>query len=210
MAANKPPSAVDYNTFSNNRRKRLACEHVHRIGPAPRDEIDLTKERKEGPKVKKSVNEIGSLDGNLEHRQFSDNSRIKHSAPSKSLLIYFAKLANTSNNETVDYDFLSSLINSGAQVNVSDKHGQSVMHEVARNWSIDVAKFFIMNGVNVNKPDDWGRTPLHLSSAVNHAEMVEYLLNNGGEVVILLFKFWIFIRAVRMDFLKPYFTWGDL
>ena len=55
-----------YISFSTKRRKRLASEHVHRIGPAPREDVDLTKERKEGPKLEKAAEEIGALDGNLE------------------------------------------------------------------------------------------------------------------------------------------------
>ena len=54
------------------------------------------------------------------------------SAASRTLLIYFAKMAPKSNKETVDYSFLCSLLQSGACVDVCDRHGQTVLHEVKR------------------------------------------------------------------------------
>ena len=83
---------------------------------------------------------IGSLDSEMDpivedENQFSKLYRTKqrHSnkASSNTLLIYFAKMANSSNKEKIDYNFLSSLICGGADVNVCDRHGQTVMHEVS-------------------------------------------------------------------------------
>ena len=59
------------------------------------------------------------------------------------------------------------------------------MHEVARNWNVDVAKFLIMYGGDANYPDKWGRTPLHLAAATNHADMVECLMSLGGNNILL-------------------------
>ena len=60
------------------------------------------------------------------------------------------------------------------------------MHEVARNWNPDVAKFLINRGADPNKKDKWGRTPLHLAAATNHADMVDFLIKNGGEAPFFL------------------------
>ena len=160
----------NYDNYSDHRRKRLASEYEYRIGPAPRDEIDNAKRGGERLDAKESL-DIGSLDSELEidekqetfTRMYSPRTHKRHNASSRALLIYFAKMAKKTNKEKVDYKFLSSLISSGAHINVCDKHGQTVMHEVARNWNIDVAKFFIVNGVDMNRADKWGRTPLHLS-----------------------------------------------
>ena len=100
------------------------------------------------------------------------------SAASRTLLIYFAKMARKSNTETVDYSFLCSRLQSGACIDVCDRHGPTVLHEVARNWCTDVARFFISNGVDMNKVDHWGSSPLHLSASVNHHKMVEFLIMN--------------------------------
>lgn len=70
------------------------------------------------------------------------------------LLHYFAKLAISNDvSDTMDYDFVESLLKNGASINTMDKHGQTIFHEVARSWHTDVAKFLIDQGklsFNVN------------------------------------------------------------
>lgn len=90
-------------------------------------------------------------------------------------------MGSKDNDEKIDYKFLHALLTNGASINVSDKYGQTVMHEVARNWNPDVAKFLMSYGADANHPDRWGRTPLHLAAATNHYEMVDFLLCSGGE-----------------------------
>ena len=63
------------------------------------------------------------------------------------LLQYFAKM--TSSNElevSVDLDFIQTLIKSGASVKATDNFGQTVIHEVARAWGIEVAQFLLEKG----------------------------------------------------------------
>ena len=45
-------------------------------------------------------------------------------------------------------------------------------------------------GANINKSDSYGRSPLHLAAAVDYGEMVQFLIENGGEdtVVRTLYK----------------------
>lgn len=77
-------------------------------------------------------------DEKLEGEQVVRNSALIH---------YLATLANSNNFEDkFDYDFVESLINNGADVNSKDKSGQTVFHEVARSWNIDVARFLIKHG----------------------------------------------------------------
>ena len=68
----------------------------------------------------------------------------------------------------------------GADINFGDKYGQTCMHEISRDWHTDVAQFALSRGADINKSDHYGRTPLHLAAAVNYAEMVFWLLSNGG------------------------------
>ena len=63
------------------------------------------------------------------------------------LIHYLATLASSNNTkDTFDFDFVESLLRNGADVNSMDKTGQTVFHEVARSWNIDVATFLIKNG----------------------------------------------------------------
>lgn len=63
------------------------------------------------------------------------------------LIHYLASLANSNNNDDVfDFDFVESLIENGADVNSTDRNGQTIFHEVARSWNLDVALFLLENG----------------------------------------------------------------
>ena len=65
------------------------------------------------------------------------------------LIHYLATLANSnSTKDTFDFDFVESLLKNGADINSTDKTGQTVFHEVARSWNLDVATFLIKNGIN--------------------------------------------------------------
>ena len=65
----------------------------------------------------------------------------------RSLFHYLASLANSnSTKDTFDFDYVESLLKNGADVNSEDKTGQTVFHEVAKSWNIDVAKFLITIG----------------------------------------------------------------
>lgn len=103
-------------------------------------------------------------------------------AASRALIIYFAKLARASleREQELDFEFVEGLLKEGADINFTDRYGQTVLHEVARIWHVDVAMFVLENGGDVNKRDDYGRTPLHVASAVDYPEMVEFLLSNKG------------------------------
>ena len=103
-------------------------------------------------------------------------------AASRALIIYFAKLARASleHEQELDFEFIEGLLREGADLNFEDRYGQTVLHEVARIWHVDVAKFVLENGGHVNRADDYGRTPLHVAAAVDYPEMVEFLVSNGG------------------------------
>ena len=57
--------------------------------------------------------------------------RTMSSASSRALLQYFAKLGQSDKDgDTVDLDFVETLLRSGANINCTDKHGQTLLHEV--------------------------------------------------------------------------------
>lgn len=103
------------------------------------------------------------------------------SAGNKALLIYFASCGRSLDSE-LDLDFIESLLDNGADVNFTDKHGQAIIHEVSRVWHVDVAKFILEKGGNINLRDKYGRTPLHVAASVDYPEMVEFLVQNGATI----------------------------
>jgi len=72
------------------------------------------------------------------------------------------------------------LLCSFIDINVTDNHSQSLMHEVAREWSIDLADYLKLRGIDIDHPDNWGRTPIFVAVAANYVEMVKWLIDNGG------------------------------
>jgi ankyrin repeat protein len=88
------------------------------------------------------------LEGELGESEMAEG-REAQNVRNRALLHYLASLANSnSTKDTFDFDFVESLLKNGADVNSTDKTGQTVFHEVARSWNIDVAKFLINNGTN--------------------------------------------------------------
>lgn len=109
------------------------------------------------------------------------SAKTMSSASNRALLQYFAKLGKSEkDDEVVDLEFVETLINSGANVNCTDKHGQTLLHEVSSKWHVDVAKFLIDLGADVNQADNYGRTPLHVAAADNYPEMIYLLIDSGA------------------------------
>ncbi|XP_041358930.1 transient receptor potential cation channel subfamily V member 3-like isoform X1 [Gigantopelta aegis] len=103
-------------------------------------------------------------------------------ASNQALIQYFAKLGQSCDeNETINLEFVDTLIRSGANVNCTDKYGQTVLHEVARTWHVDVGRYLLEHGANINQPDFYGRTPLHVAAAVDYPEMVNLLIENKAD-----------------------------
>ncbi|XP_052106830.1 transient receptor potential cation channel subfamily A member 1-like isoform X4 [Mytilus californianus] len=100
----------------------------------------------------------------------------------KALFDHFKELGRSKNADAVvDLEFISSLLRNGANINCSDRHGQTLLHEVARMWHVDIAKFLLDEGADINHPDHLGRTPLHVAAAVDYPEMCEVLMERGAD-----------------------------
>ena len=188
--------------YCADRRNENSRADAYRIGPIPAEDLPNT-----GTAGTKRT--YGTLDDDVENLEFEeDRSRNgsrpaankkfssickrwlktvrpehdKNLASSQALIVYFATLGKDSKeHQTVDLKFVSGLLENGADINFSDRYGQTILHEIARGWHPDVAKFAIQHGADINQGDYFGRTPLHLTSAVNYPEMVEFLVMNGGK-----------------------------
>ena len=62
-------------------------------------------------------------------------------------LKFLLKVAASGNeDEVIDLEFVYSLVTSGASVHATYRHGQSVLHEAARDWDLGIAEFLVDNG----------------------------------------------------------------
>ena len=65
----------------------------------------------------------------------------------QALIHYIARLASSnSDDDEFDFSFVESLLENGADINAADKYGQTMFHEVARSWNVDVARFLLNRG----------------------------------------------------------------
>ena len=193
------PFDIRWRDYCTQRRAEKNKTSIHRKGPAPIEDT-------EGLKKATSKSTYGTLDSDVEELEFEDYrakngsvrrlnqprlSLIKDGsslASCRALIIYFSKLAKSNNeNEDVDLNFVEALLQSGADINFTDRHGQTIMHEISRAWHADVALFAIQHYANVNKSDLYGRTPLHLAAAVDYDEMVVFLVKHGGKLFLAFF-----------------------
>ena len=89
------------------------------------------------------VDESNDLDARRKQRK--NNPAIN--SPSRALMYYFTKLASSSDeDQVIDLDFVDTLITNGASPTICDRHGQSILHEAARQWELGVAKFLLEKG----------------------------------------------------------------
>jgi len=70
-------------------------------------------------------------------------------------------------------------------VNVRSGSGLTLLHYCARNNDVAAASFILERGINVNVPDDCGRTPLHFAAKFcTYAPIVQFLISHGADVSI--------------------------
>lgn len=98
-----------------------------------------------------------SIDGRRRERGGKNNNGGRQAgrsinSSSRALILYFAKLsANMNENEVIDLEFVDTLIKTGADINTTDRHGQTIMHEASRQWEVDVARFLMERGKKKKK-----------------------------------------------------------
>ena len=86
------------------------------------------------------------LDSQLAKRE-EDGQDSTDNVRDQALLHYLANLANSNNEDDVfNFEFVGSLVQNGADINCMDTNGQTIFHEIARSWNVDVARFLVENG----------------------------------------------------------------
>uniref|UniRef100_A0A1I8FM43 ANK_REP_REGION domain-containing protein n=1 Tax=Macrostomum lignano TaxID=282301 RepID=A0A1I8FM43_9PLAT len=101
----------------------------------------------------------------------------------RSLLQYFISVSTPGSDDysdSLDSQFVQSLLERGASLNTRDRYGQTVLHEVAKNWNPAVMELMIRCGGDPNAGDFLGRTPLHVAAASNYLDMCRLLVRRGA------------------------------
>ena len=64
-----------------------------------------------------------------------------------------------------------------------DGDGRTLLHYAAREGHLEVVKYLINKGSNINEKDNYGgRIPLHYAAMNEHLEVVKYLINKGANI----------------------------
>lgn len=89
----------------------------------------------------------GMLEAHV-HSTLAFNASQSEVVRNTALLHYLSTLASSNEmGDTFVYDFVESLLHSGADVNTPDKNGQTILHEVARSWDVDIVEFLLKHGM---------------------------------------------------------------
>ncbi|OKO97715.1 hypothetical protein PENSUB_9895 [Penicillium subrubescens] len=72
------------------------------------------------------------------------------------------------------------LIKYGADIHVTDRYGQPLLHQAASNGHDDVIKLLLGHGVDVNSTDPGGHTALHFAAFYGHKSTTKLLLSTPG------------------------------
>ena len=78
-------------------------------------------------------------------------------------------------------EMIEVLINEGLDVNTSGEHG-TLLHHYAEEDEIEIVKFLIYSGADVNSQDTTGRTPLQEAASRGNSKILKLLIDAGGNV----------------------------
>ncbi len=75
------------------------------------------------------------------------------------------------------------LVDKGANLNVRDNIGMTVLHFVAKkSFNLTFAKYLVDKGADVNAQDNYGLTVLHRAYNSDNVPLIKYLVNIGANV----------------------------
>ena len=69
-------------------------------------------------------------------------------------------------------------------VNKMDENNENILHHVARNGNLNILKKLILKfdiDNLINRQNNTGETPLHISAKNNHNDFSQMLINNGAD-----------------------------
>lgn len=68
------------------------------------------------------------------------------------------------------------------QINKKDKYGLSLLHIAAHEGEIELVKFLIKHGINIDVVDNNNCTPLKDAVMMNEMDIVKFLVGNGADI----------------------------
>ncbi|XP_059139285.1 serine/threonine-protein phosphatase 6 regulatory ankyrin repeat subunit B-like [Physella acuta] len=76
------------------------------------------------------------------------------------------------------------LVSSGADVNLVDEDGSSLLIKAVQSKQMEIVKFLLEKSVNIDQADDSQSTALHYACRSNSLEIVKLLVNAGAKIEV--------------------------
>ncbi|NXL99397.1 MYPT1 phosphatase, partial [Tyrannus savana] len=67
-------------------------------------------------------------------------------------------------------------------INYANVDGLTALHQACIDDNVDMVKFLVENGANINQPDNEGWIPLHAAASCGYLDIAEYLISQGAHV----------------------------
>ena len=82
-----------------------------------------------------------------------------------------------------DLNAVKSIISSDRnKINSRGVYGNSPLHDAAERGELDIVKYLVSQGANVNAKNNCGEIPLHSAAESNYIEMAKYLVSKGAYI----------------------------
>lgn len=81
-------------------------------------------------------------------------------------------------------DIVEFLVSLGANIEATDKHGQTPLHLAALAGNDDIVEQLVMAGSDLDAKDRNGWTPLHEAASSGQASVVELLMDGGADAML--------------------------
>lgn len=74
------------------------------------------------------------------------------------------------------------IIHLGANVNLTDNIGQTILHIAALTGNSEIVKYILeQNLIDLNREASFGMTPLMIAQRNNHSNVIQILIKNGAK-----------------------------
>ena len=100
--------------------------------------------------------------------------------PNQALVLYLWTLTENFSVKLIDLDFIRKMVEGGASMVSFDKHGQTILHALVRDWHPDTIRFAEEQCIDLDAQDHFGVSALHLAAGMNLKESSEELLRHGA------------------------------
>jgi ankyrin repeat protein len=101
--------------------------------------------------------------------------------------VFLTGCAGTEKKESLynDLDGIKKIISENPdRINQIDKDGNSFLHRAVHTGNVDMVKFLVSRGADVNVKDNYGQTPVQIAAQLDDVQIIIHLVSHGAEINI--------------------------